>query len=196
VAETAQEAPGIMLIPMGILAAACLIIGLAPMLMAPALDRVVASLGEGIGMPSLSLLVNLPSLTFLALLMLGLAILLWRWLRPVSADRSLPTWDCGYAASNPRMQYTASSFADGLVGGMRWALWPRSHGGKVAGSFPSDPPFESHVPDPILDRVADPVFRLLSVGASLLRFFQGGHLHLYLLYVLITLLTLLLWMVA
>ena len=195
-AEAAHEAPRSMLIPMGILAAACAIIGLAPMLMAPALDRVVASLGEGAGIQRLSLLVNLPRLTLLALVMLGSALLLWRWLRPVQPGGILPTWDCGYAVSNPRMQYTASSFAEGLVGGLRWALWPKSHGGQVTGSFPVDRPFESHVPDPVLDRLANPVFRFLAMGASLLRFFQGGQLHLYLLYVLLTLLTLLLWMVA
>jgi hydrogenase-4 component B len=66
----------------------------------------------------------------------------------------------------------------------------------VAGVFPSDRPFESHVADPVLDRVADPGLGLLATGATLLRFFQGGHLHLYLLYVLLTLLALLLWMVA
>jgi len=195
-AGAAHESPRSMLVPMGILAVACAIIGLAPMLLAPALDRVVAALGEGTGMPHLSLLVNLPSLTILALVMLGLVVLLWRWLRPVDSGGTLPTWDCGYAVSSPRMQYTASSFADGLVGGLRWVLWPMSHGGKVTRSFPVDQPFESHVPDPVLDRLADPVFRSLSAGATLLRFFQGGQLHVYLLYVLLTLLTLLLWMVA
>ena len=195
-AELAHEAPSSMLIPMGILATACALIGLAPMLVAPALDRVVACLGAGAGAPRLALLVDLPSLSILALVLLGLAFLLWQWLRPLGSKDSLPTWDCGYAASNPRMQYTASSFANGLVGGMRWMLWPRSHGGKVAGSFPSDQPYESHVPDPVLDRVADPFFGFLSVGASFLRVLQGGQVHLYLLYVLLTLLALLLWMVA
>ena len=195
-AGAAHESPRSMLVPMGILAVACAIIGLAPMMMAPALDRVVATLGEGAGVPRLAHLVNLPSLTILALVMLGLVVLLWRWLRPMDSESTLPTWDCGYAVSNPRMQYTASSFADGLVGGMRWVLWPKVHGGNVTGSFPVDQPFESHVPDPVLDRLADPVFRSLSAGATLLRFFQGGQLHVYLLYVLLTLLTLLLWMVA
>jgi hydrogenase-4 component B len=185
-----------MLVPMGILAAACAAIGLAPMLLAPALDRVVATLGEGADLPRLSLLVSLPHLSLLALVLAALALLLWRWLRPSHQGGTQPTWDCGYGAANARMQYTASSFADGLVGGLRWVLWPRSHGGEVAGNFPVDRPFESHVPDPVLDRAADPFFRGLASGAALLRFVQGGHLQLYLLYVLLTLLVLLLWMVA
>jgi hydrogenase-4 component B len=195
-AEAARESPRNMLIPMGILAAACAGIGLAPMVVAPALDRVVASLGAGVGTPPLGHLVNLPSLSLLAGILLVLAVLLWRWLRPSASEGAPPTWDCGYAVSNTRMQYTASSFADGLVAGMHWVLWPRSHGGNVTGSFPADRPFESHVPDPVLDRFANPAFRFLSVGASLLKFLQSGQLHVYLLYVLLTLLTLLLWMVA
>jgi hydrogenase-4 component B len=196
VAERAHESPRSMLIPMGILAAACAIIGMAPMLFAPALDRVVGSLGGDTALPRLAWLISLPSLTVLALLLLGSAWLLWRWLGPVAPRGPLPTWDCGYVAANARMQYTASSFADGLVGGMRWVLWPKAHGGEVSGTFPKDQAFDSHVPDPVLDRAADPVFRVLALGASFLRFFQGGHVHLYLLYVLLTLLALLLWMVV
>ncbi len=195
-AAAGHEAPRSMLVPMGILAGACALIGLAPMLVAPALDRVVAALGDGVGLPSVALLGNLPRLSLLALLLLGLALLLWRWLRPVEPATDLPTWDCGYAAATPRMQYTASSFADGLVGGLRWVLWPKVHGGTVTRHFPVDRPFASHVPDPVLDRVADPAFRFLAGGATLLRFFQGGQLHIYLLYVLLTLLLLLLWMVV
>ncbi len=195
-AAAAHESPRSLLVPMGVLAGACALIGLAPMLLAPALDRVVAALSEGTQVQPLSRLAHLPSLSLLALVLLGSAFLLWRWLRPLDPRGSLPTWDCGYAAASPRMQYTASSFADGLVGGLRWVLWPRSHGGKVTGCFPIDRPYESHVPDLVLDRLADPAFRSLSGGATLLRFFQGGKVHIYLLYVLLTLLTLLLWMVA
>lgn len=195
-AGMARESPRSMLVPMGILAGACALIGLAPMLMAPALDRVIASLGTGVELQRLARLVNLPRLSALSLVLLAVAFAAWRWLRPVATSRDLPTWDCGYAAPSARIQYTASSFADGLVGGLQWVLWPRSRGGQVTGNFPVDQPFESHVPDPVLDRVADPTFRFLSAGAVLLRFFQGGHLHVYLLYVLLTLLTLLLLMVA
>ena len=190
------EAPHSMLVPMGILAGACALIGLAPLLVAPALDRVVTALGDGAGLQPVALLGNLTRLSLLSLLLLGLALLLWRWLRPLEPAVDLPTWDCGFAAATPRMQYSASSFADGLMGGLRWVLWPRAQGGKVAGAFPVDRPFASHVPDPVLDRVADPSFRFLALGATLLRFFQGGQLHIYLLYVLLTLLLLLLWMVV
>jgi hydrogenase-4 component B len=195
-ADAARESPISMLGPMGLLAGACAIIGLAPSLLAPALNRAVATLGRGPETRSLAQVAYLPGLSLMALLLLGTAALLWGWLRPAKPGGDLPTWDCGYAASSSRMQYTASSFADGLVGGLRWALWPKVRGGRLRGWWPADRPFQSQVPDVVLDRLAGPAFQTLSAGASLLRFLQSGKVHVYLLYVLLTLLTLLLWMVA
>ena len=197
-AEGVHESPRSMLVPMGVLVLACALIGLAPALVAPALDRVVAALGPpaAAGLPALSGLASLSLLSLLALAFLGLALVLGLWLRPRRRDATLPTWDCGYAAPSARMQYTASSFADGPVSGLRWVLLPRIHRGRVRGLFPGPAHYESHVPDPVLDRAAAPALRLSARGLSLLRFVQGGHLPVYLLYVLFTLLTLLVWMVV
>jgi len=191
----AHEAPRVMLLPMGLLALACLAIGVAPVVLMPALGRVVDTIGQagGAGLPSLA---GLGAISGVALVLGLLALLLGRWLRPVSREDGLPTWDCGYAAPEARMQYTASSFADGLVRGLRWALRPGVHRPKVSGWFPRPARYESHVPDPVLDRAATPVLRLTVKGAALLRVAQGGALPVYLLYVLLTLLVLLVWMVA
>ena len=147
----------------------------------------------GAGLPSLA---GLGLLSGAALGLAILALLLARWLRvpPQVGDR--PTWDCGYAAPGPRMQYTASSFADGLVRGLRWALRPVARLPRVSGWFPRLARYESHVPDPVLDRATTPALRLAVRGASLLRVAQGGALPVYLLYVLLTLLALLVWMVV
>ncbi len=203
-AARAHEAPRSMLLPMGLLALACLAIGVAPILFAPALGRVADAMGPATG-AALPALAGLPMISVVALVLGLLALLLWRWLRPMSPmpptsptshDGDLPTWDCGYAAPEARMQYTASSFADGLVRGLRWALRPVVHLPKVSGWFPRPTRYESHVPDPVLDRAAAPGLRLTVRGAALLRVAQGGALPVYLLYVLLTLLVLLVWMVA
>ena len=52
------------------------------------------------------------------------------------------------------------------------------------------------MPDPILDRVLEPAFRRGARGLAFLHFFQTGQLPVYLLYVLLTLLFLLIWMVV
>ncbi|MCX6546840.1 MAG: proton-conducting transporter membrane subunit, partial [Acidobacteria bacterium] len=197
-AEGAHEAPRSMLLPMAVLAGACGVIGVFPLWVAPGLDRVVAMLGTGL--PALAGLVRLPLLTGLALALVLLAFLLVRWLRggrDARADHTdLPTWDCGYGQGVPRAQYTASSFADGLVMGARWVLFPKVQEPRVESLFPKASRFESQVPDPVLDRMLAPLFRLGARGLSALHFVQTGQLPVYLLYVLLTLLFLLIWMVV
>lgn len=203
-ANHAPEAPRTMLLPMGLLALACLAIGVAPALFAPALGRAAGVLGGSpvgspVGGEALTALAPLRMLTWAAAILGLLALLLGRWLRPAAPtprEGDLPTWDCGYAAADARMQYTASSLADGLVRGLRWALRPEAHLPRVAGWFPRPARYESHVPDPALDRAAAPALQLVARGAGFLRVAQGGALPVYLLYVLLTLLALLVWMVA
>ena len=195
-AQTAHESPRSMWLPMGVLAFCCIAIGLAPALLVPALDRVVATVTLP-GAQSLRELAHLPLLSLLALPLVGIAALLWGWCRkPASPLMNLPTWDCGYAAFLPRAQYTASSFAHGLVSGMGVVLWPQIHWRRIKGLFPFQGRFESHVPDPILDRLASPGLSLTARGLTLLRFFQSGQLQIYLLYILLTLFALLVWMVV
>jgi len=195
-AAAASEVPRSMLAPMGLLAGLCLAIGLAPALLAPALARAAAA-ASGLAGPAGLGLARLPMLSWIALPMLAAAGLLWAWSRGGPAPRAgLPTWDCGYSAASPRIQYTASSFADGLVSAMRLALWPKVRWRRVMGLFPSQRAYHSHVPDPVLDRAAAPALDLAARGLGWLRFFQSGQLPLYLLYILITLVALLVWMVA
>ncbi len=196
-AAQAAESPSTMLVPMGILALACAAIGLAPVLSAAPLDHVLSMLaGNGQHLPTLGSLAGLPWLSFLAIPLLLLGFILWKWAAPKPYAKEQPTWGCGYTAPNARMQYTASSFADGLVQGMSWVLWPKVLGGRVRGFFPFPRRFESHLLDPVLDRIADPGLRGTAFLLSGLRFLQAGHLSIYLAYVLLTLLMLLVWMVV
>jgi hydrogenase-4 component B len=195
-AAEAQESPRAMLVPMVVLAGICVVLGLAPMLLVPALDRVVARASGVQVLPSLADFAHLDLLSVLGVLLLGLALLCWRWAKPASARGGVPTWDCGYLAGSARMQYSASSFADGLVSGMKALLWPQLHFRRITAFFPTPRRFHSHVPDPVLDRVGTPGLELAARGFGLLRVLQSGQLPLYLLYVFITLLTLLIWMVA
>ena len=75
---------------------------------------------------------------------------------------------------------------------MPWALWPMVHWHRLTALFPPPSRFESHIPDPVLDRVGAPLVDLLAARFERLRFFQSGHLPVYLLYVILTLFFLLL----
>ncbi len=104
------------------------------------------------------------------------------------------TWDCGYSLSGPRIQYTASSFAEMLVGMFRWAVLPDEHRPRLKGPFPAaGQRFETHTPDPALDRFVLPG---LSRGKSLLgllHVIQAGRIQAYILYIVVTLVLLLAW---
>lgn len=195
-AAHAHEAPRTMLVPMGLLGGACILIGLFSFLAVPGLDRLVANLAGHQLLPGIGKLAHLPMLSLLAIPLLGLAFLLWKWSRTLSSTRQVPTWDCGYAAGTPRMQYTASSLADGLVSGMKLVLLPITRWRRILAIFPTPRRFHSHLPDPVLDRVASPGMNLLSRFLILFRILQRGYLGVYLLYVMLTLIFLLVWMVV
>jgi hypothetical protein len=84
------------------------------------------------------------------------------------------------------MQYTASSFAAGLVDLFHWALWTERHAAPVAGNFPAPARLATHLPDPVLDRMILPAAGWLARASLWLRWLQRGHLHSYVLYILIT----------
>ncbi|GMV44289.1 MAG: hypothetical protein AMXMBFR64_60050 [Myxococcales bacterium] len=180
-AETAHEAPAAMLAPMVVLAALCVGIGLLPALLAPALDRVAATLG-GPALPPLASLVPFWPLSVAgAVLIIGVALLTWRQARALRAAPRTGTWDCGYAVPTPRMQYTASSFSDGLVGLLAVALRPRTHRPAISGLHPPATRFETHVDDTVLERLILPAFRRTGAALGRLRALQSGRVQLYVL---------------
>ncbi len=187
-AEQAREPGFSMLAPMGVLAACCMLIGLAPQWTVPVLEKGVAAWAPELrdAGPRLSELapmstIGMAAMLLIAVLMLGggvLAVLIRRG----GAERG-PTWGCGYAAPTPRMQYTASSFAQMLVGLFAWVLRPKIHRPGWLALFPKSERFESHVPDAVLDEVVRPTFRY---GEKLLLWFrvlQQGSIQTYVLYI-------------
>ena len=107
--------------------------------------------------------------------------------------RTVPTWDCGYAQPTSRMQYTSSSFAQQLVRLFGWVLLPVTHRPAVNAIFPTPQHFESHVPDPVLDRLLLPAVGRSHRIMSLARIIQAGHVQTYLVYIAGTLILLLSW---
>jgi hydrogenase-4 component B len=192
-AAKAHESPPLMLGPMAILAAGCVAIGTVPALLAPALERVVASWpgatwSEGASGPSLDELAPLGLITAIAAAIITtsgalvgavtLASVRGRMRHP-----HLVTWDCGYASSSPRLQYTASSFAQIITMRFAWALRPVLHAPDSLELFPAQQDFRSQVDDSVLERVVRPAVLRISSAAYRLRAYQQGNLHRYVLYI-------------
>jgi hydrogenase-4 component B len=177
------------------LLAACAWIGLLPGTLAPLLQAAASTWAPAAGAVSLAApLAPLPLVGLAGWALLVLLVVLGVWLqrRTRRAPRDVTTWGCGYVAPTPRMQYSASSFADFLVSQFRFGLWTERHGGRVRGLFPGHGEFASHTPDLVLDRILLPAFHRLALACSWLRArVQNGLIPTYLLYVALTLLLLL-----
>ncbi len=182
-----------MRVSMGALVLACAGIGLWPS-GAARLGRAAAGgllLGRaGTGADAdLGALGALPLFLLVFLALGGVAAARW-----TARARRTTTWDCGYLAGSPRIQYTASSFAQILVGLFRWAVFSDVHRPRVQGAFPAaGERFESHAPDPVLDRFLLPALARGRAFLGLFRVIQAGRVQTYLLYIVVTLVALLAW---
>ncbi len=189
----AHEAEPAMLVAMGALGAACMAIGLLPALLAPLLEHTVAAAAPRLaGAADLGSLLRPVQVGALVLAAAAIAAFLLV-LRAARGAKTAPTWDCGYAEPTARMQYTASSIARGFVDLFSWILAPVVHAPRRFTLFPAPASFESHVPDPVLDRAILPAARRGERLFRLARRFQQGRMQLYLLYLGATLLILLAW---
>jgi hydrogenase-4 component B len=186
----AHEVGASMKAPMFVLGALCLVIGLAPPLMAPVLDRATAAwvAGWNVSLPPVAQVAPLRTIASSSCALLAAVVLAGAWLvrRTGAAPGGVGTWDCGYVAPSARMQYTASSFAQMLVALFAWALRPSLRRPDVRGTFPTPQRFESHVDDAVLDGALIPFVSLVGRGFRWLRWVQLGRIHVYLLYILVT----------
>ena len=115
---------------MGVLVACCVLIGLVPLLVRRSWSKVSRRGPRATDRPvrGLTDLAPLDRITAMGLLLVAPSD---RWapalvgLARRNAVAGAATWGCGYPAPGPSMQYTASSFAQMLVGMFGWVLRPR-----------------------------------------------------------------------
>ncbi|HEX2952151.1 MAG TPA: proton-conducting transporter membrane subunit [Armatimonadota bacterium] len=194
-AERAHEATRGMVLAQIILAMLCVVLGLAaPTLLSP-IAKVTASLGMGNALGTVwSLPIPLLTIVLIALVTGVTAVL-------AHAGRQMPvrryiTWECGFGTLGPRMQYTATSFAQPisrLFGAIYHYAVAYQVRGKQRRHFPEavaagtthEPYLETRVYAPLLQNIQ----RI--AGMIILRL-QAGSIHQYLFYIALAL-ALLLW---
>lgn len=130
-------------------------------------------------------------LTILVLTLGGAAFLRYRLLADRKVSRTV-TWDCGFAAPGPRMQYSAWSFTAPLA---EFFDFMRMSEKTIRGNdsyFPATGEMTVHLSDPAADRGYAPLyFGLNHLLARVRRRMQGG-VHFYILSIVVALLVLLL----
>ncbi len=194
----AREAPGSMLTGMAVAAASCAVLAVAPSVVAPALRRAVATLpaARTVQFTDFATIVRLPGLQgsiapgviAAGAVVAGLsaaAMSGWRrWRRPASA--TLPLWVCGADDLTPRMQYTATSFAEPLQRVFDDVLRPDTDievTQPVESQYLADSiTYRTRIADAIEERLYVPLIRLVTAAAEMARRAHTGSVHLYLAY--------------
>jgi len=198
--ESAREVSAVMLLPMLLLAGLCIAAGVAPALLLPLLQPVIAAAAQ---LPSAVIADELAGMVkpFIAVtgIAAGFAVLfglLALWRRRILARRGISravTWDCGYSRPTARMQYTASSFVQPLTDQNRWILGSRVEEEPPQDYFPVKGSLHSHTPDLFLDKLWRPLLAAIAWLFHQLQWMQRGRISLYILYIAAVLLALLFW---
>ncbi|MFF0430751.1 proton-conducting transporter membrane subunit [Streptomyces sp. NPDC004327] len=200
-AHRAGESPPLMLAGLGLLAAACAGLALAPGLLGPALERAVAAAGlpgtaarpgpvsgGGTGMRLHDIATSLSPLWVVAALT-GAVALTGALSRVYGADArhrraGARLWDCGGGPPTARMAYTATSFAEPLRRVFDDVLAPEqdvavTHA--LASAYLVERVrFRHRVPDRIEHRLYEPVLGALARAGRGARRLASGSVHLYL----------------
>jgi hydrogenase-4 component B len=188
-AATAHEVSRALLAPMFALAAACVVLGVFPVLGVVAVMQAATSLAGGAPEAATGAIGVAQDAMRITVIAAGLAVLLGAgWLvRRAALRRGIvrtdATWGCGYSDVSARMQYTASSFAAPLLSTFGRTSGVVEH--RTAHAFKTEPV------DLVLDRAVVPAWQRTQRAALRLRPIQQGRLYVYLLYVMVALLVLL-----
>ena len=129
-----------------------------------------------------------------ALVVLAAALLILRnRLAAAHGRRAAPTWGCAYTASTARIQYSADSFVEPTAAVMPLAMGLTSRLDMDPGYFPIRARLTVASPDGVKNRFFTPIFEAVARGCDALKVVQHGRVHLYILYVLATVVALLAW---
>jgi len=188
-AAGAEEKGPAMLIPMLVLATACLVIGVYPKVFFIMSLKAVASLGLDYSrMPLDSFIGIAGNITRTAAVFFAvfLIILIFRTLlyRNKSVTRS-GTWGCGFTQPTAKMQYTGSSYAASILEFFKPVAPLSEEHPPVQGRFPARTHYHSKIHDIAERYMIDAIVRPVLALFDKLRWIQHGDIHLYIGYILL-----------
>ncbi|MFO7447842.1 MAG: proton-conducting transporter membrane subunit [Ignavibacteriaceae bacterium] len=173
---------------LGILALFCLIIGFYPQPFIGIVNKVLIAsfIPAGSSVPPLNIQWFYISITFTAVITGILIIYLWkRNVQKKYGKRVAAAWGCGYENITPRMQYTASSFADELNEISRSVLVYNKKIETPKDIFPTKGNFESHSEDLVDNNILLPAFRNFSSLISRINFLNYTDIRYYIAFIFI-----------
>jgi hydrogenase-4 component B len=200
----ARKAPLGMIVAQGLLAILCLLLGIFPTWIVSVLETISRQLFGGVlsqvdahgwlWLTPISSETASYGAPLVVLLLAGIAVLAIWVLRQnaVHRVRRCDPWDCGFAPPSPRMQYSATAFAQpvrrvfSLLFHIKESVSPREDG---------QPRYQLQLQDRTWELFYLPVARLVEIAARRVVRLQSGNVRLYLGWTLTTLL-ILLWIIS
>lgn len=190
----AEEAGCTVTLPMILLAAACLFIGIFPEPFILTVFQALTNITTLHSVGTDEIIVVAGNLAFISRLFLGVFILSMLLQKILYLKKEItrgPTWGCGYTQPTVKMQYTGTSYAMSIVDFFRPFVSIRTNYSGINRIFPGRTTYESHVDDiaesTLTDRIVSPLLYLLGK----LRWIQHGHIQLYIGYIIVTIVVLL-----
>ena len=197
--EKAADAfePGFtMTLPMILLAAACMVIGVFPEPFVLAVFQGLKSIKtlHLVGVDEIAMITGnlaFAARLFLAVFVLSVLIRKFFYLKKEITEGS--TWGCGFTQPTVKMQYTGTSYAISIVDFFRPFVHIRTNYSGISRIFPDRTTYNTRVDDiaetTLMDRIVSPALYLLAK----LRWIQHGHIQLYIGYIIVTIIVLLLF---
>jgi NADH:ubiquinone oxidoreductase subunit 5 (subunit L)/multisubunit Na+/H+ antiporter MnhA subunit len=197
-AADAREVPAVMVAGMALAATGCVVVAVAPLVVGSMLGRVLTELpaSRAVAFTDFGAVLRLPGLhgsiapgaiaaALAAAVLAAVGLACWRSRRR-SDPVTLPLWACGADELTPRMQYTATSFAEPLQRVFDDVLRPDTdieithltESRYLAEAVT----YRTRIADAIEERLYAPVIGAVAAAAQLVRRAHTGSVHLYLAY--------------
>jgi hydrogenase-4 component B len=188
-AQAGHEAGVTMLVPMLLLAFACVGIGVFPTLFLSMALKAVAALNLGYGRiplePFVALTDSISQAALLLVLVVGIVLGLRAFLYRGKTVTAATTWGCGFTQPTARMQYTGTSYAASIVAFFRTVAPPGEEHPAIRGRFPDRTYYISHIQDLAERHMGRLVVRPVQRFFDRLRWVQHGDIHMYIGFILI-----------
>lgn len=193
-----HEAGMTMLAPMALFAVLCTLIGVLPQLALRLVSPVIAVLYPQTVPVAASgeygtILGRLSLAGVLLLSVIAVVALFWKWRLDKGRVSAATTWGCGYQRGTARMQYGGSGFSELAVSVFDGIMRQNIERPALNGLFPKKSRCRDLPTETVLERVIVPLFSLAGVSFAFLRRLQHGQMHMYMMYIFVTLFILMLW---
>ncbi len=175
------------LVPMYLIVALILLIGIFPqlffkVLMKPVSQFVSAMPFAGTEVVHFEVINKIGLFSFAFVILAALVFIIRRFVNSNKTIGKEETWGCGYVKPNNKMQYTASSFVRSYRKLAEPVLMFKKNKKEISGIFPSEGGHEIHPMDKIEEYLIQQPLRQFRLFLSKFLFLQNGKLQFYVLY--------------